>query len=413
MRFSRHHHPVILRLFLLLAVVFVSASIPGCRSVSTGDDGASEERRRLVGELGRNVIVPTCEKFVSRAEALSAATSEWADALRSGEGDTTGENGSVIPEAVRDAWREAMVAWQRAEVMQVGPAAPRGLRTRGRGVRDEIYSWPTVNSCRVDQHILKGDYARANFFNTQLVNAYGLDALEYLLFNDSTGNTCQQRTLDQDAWKAMDGKELWQRRADYAAATSAHLVETARALLEGWTDEEDGFLKHVENAGLSGSEFATAAEALDEVFAGMFYVDLVVKDVKLAIPVGIDRSCVDVCPDRVESRWARHSGENIRANLEGLQLLFHGGDPEGDGYGFDDLLVEMNAGELAEAMESVIAESIASLTRLGSFEDALENDPDAVRAVHTAVKDVTDELKTRFVTVLNLKVPQEGAADND
>ena len=33
---------------------------------------------------------------------------------------------------------------------QLGPAAS-ALTTGGEGLRDEVYSWPTVNPCRVDQ----------------------------------------------------------------------------------------------------------------------------------------------------------------------------------------------------------------------------------------------------------------------
>lgn len=399
---------------LIAATILALTASTACRRVSSTDDGAAEERRKLVTELGRNVIVPTYTEFVTKAEALHVASSAWAEALRASPSET-----GVAPDEVRDAWREAMTVWQRAEVMVVGPAAPQGTRTGGRGVRGEIYSWPTVNSCRVDQNVVSGDYAQANFFNTQLVNGYGLDALEYLVFNESPGNTCQPRIPinDQGSWNALGDAEVWQRRADYAAATSAHLVTTAKALLAAWTNEEDGFLKQFEKAGLAGSDYATAAEALDDVFAGMFFVDLVVKDVKLAVPTGIDRSCADVCPESLESQWARHSGENVRANLEGLQLLFLGGAPgdeaNGETYGFDDLLIEMNAGDLARTLGDAIANGIASAEALGSMEDALTTDPDAVRALHDAVKAVTDELKTRFVTVLNLKVPQEGAADND
>ena len=49
----------------------------------------------------------------------------------------------------------------------------------------------------------------------------------------------------------------------------------------------------------------------------------------------------------------------------------------------------------------------------GTMEEALANNPAAVVAAHTAVKAMTDDLKSRFVNVLNLRVPDEGAGDND
>ena len=48
-----------------------------------------------------------------------------------------------------------------------------------------------------------------------------------------------------------------------------------------------------------------------------------------------------------------------------------------------------------------------------SIEAQLSTDPEIVRNAHVAVRDITDDFKTQFVTVLNLSVPQEGAGDND
>ena len=49
----------------------------------------------------------------------------------------------------------------------------------------------------------------------------------------------------------------------------------------------------------------------------------------------------------------------------------------------------------------------------GSFKDVLENDLDSAKKVYEKIKLVTDSFKTQFVTTLDLRVPKEGAADND
>jgi hypothetical protein len=43
----------------------------------------------------------------------------------------------------------------------------------------------------------------------------------------------------------------------------------------------------------------------------------------------------------------------------------------------------------------------------------LISDLAAVQAAHAAIKAITDNMKSQFVTVLNLSVPQTGAGDND
>ena len=80
-----------------------------------------------------------------------------------------------------------MAVWQQLELLQVGPAGLMGTVAGGDSLRDAIYSWPTVNTCRVDQ-----ESARRGFLNlgAALVNVRGLDALEHLLFTTSADHTC-------------------------------------------------------------------------------------------------------------------------------------------------------------------------------------------------------------------------------
>ena len=73
----------------------------------------------------------------------------------------------------------------------------------------------------------------------------------------------------------------------------------------------------------------------------------------------------------------------------GFRRLFQGCGEGYAGVGFDDWLRDAGAGDLAERM-------IASLN-----------------GVDAAVKEVTDELKTEFVTVLNLELPSAAEGDND
>ena len=47
------------------------------------------------------------------------------------------------------------------------------------------------------------------------------------------------------------------------------------------------------------------------------------------------------------------------------------------------------------------------------LEQALYVDPSRVRALHAAVKAITDPLKTEFLTVLNLDLPKVSEGDND
>ena len=127
-----------------------------------------------------------------------------------------------------------MVAWQAAEVLQLGPAAPVGAlepAVGAMGLRDEIYSWPTVNQCRVDQS-RRGQVRDDTFFEQELNNVYGLDASEYLLFAAGTDNACppQASINSQGLWDQLTEADLTQSRVAYSLALASNVLSRADEL---------------------------------------------------------------------------------------------------------------------------------------------------------------------------------------
>jgi predicted lipoprotein len=309
-----------------------------------------------------------------------------------------------------------MGAWQIIEVLQVGPAGAPGMTMGGLGLRDEIYSWPAVNACRVDQETASGDFASADFFTRELVNTRGLAAIEYLLFDADTNNACAAAVdiNSSGMWAALVANgEVPVRRTRYASLAAAEVSRRAIELHEAWAPTGGNFAGQLTAAGSGGSIYRNAQEALDNIFAALFYVELRVKDRKLAVPAGLDPECLaNTCPELQESRWADASREHILANLIAAERVFLGGTFAG--VGFDDFLHGVGASDLAVEMTADFAAAIAAVEAIpGTLTSALATDPDSVRAAYTAVKELTDDLKSGFVTVLNLRIPQEGAGDND
>ena len=248
-----------------------------------------------------------------------------------------------------------------------------------------------------------------------LFNVQGLDALEYLLFWTEDENRCPDVVAinRQGAWTAlvaMGPGVLDGRRAAFASVLADAVVEVAGRLVETWERDSEFRRGFVDGS----APFANTKEALDQVFAGLFYLDHYVKDLKLGKPAGITPDCAeDTCPDAVESLFAHVSKSNLRRNLIGFKRVFMGGDDDAH-IGFDDLLKSEGAGTLATTMVGKIDAAIAAIEAIdGSLRDALQTQPGLVTAAYDAVKTLNDDLKTQFVTVLNLSVPQEGAGDND
>lgn len=384
----------------------------GCRNVSTNSSGPSDlfDREALLRSYTTQVVLPTLRGFESDAGDLVAATSALADA------EAAGTAGDAERDAARAAWRDAMRSWQMAEVLQVGPAGAAALRVGGRGLRDEIYSWPMVNACRVDQETASGDYAGSDFFVREGVNTRGLAAIEYLLFDPDTNNACAA-SVDINAdgtWTALvTAGEVPVRRARYAALSAGEVQRRAAELLNAWDETGENFAAQLIGAGLPDSIFDSAAVALDEVFRALYYLELQVKDRKLALPAGINPECLaTTCPELQESRWADASKEHVLANLIAARQVFLGGTAAG--VGFDDFLHAVGASELATRMTVKFDNAIAAFEAIpGTLSEALANEPQQVRDAYMTLKLLTDDLKSDFVSVLSLRIGQEGAGDND
>jgi predicted lipoprotein len=399
-----------------VAALFCAAAVfrlTGCGTDMEPNPEDGFDRNAMLASTTEGAILPTYEDFRAEALSLQAATNEWRTAREAG------LEGLKELELAREAWRGAMTAWQRAEVMQLGPSGATGKFTGAMDLRDEIYSWPTVNPCRIDQEIVALDWDSEEFFTGNLVNVYGLDALEYLLFVDGADNSCPpQVAINADAdpskrWSAISLDEIQWRRSSYAFSLSIGLVEHADSLIAAWTAEPDGFSTGLASAGAEGSPFLDLSAAMDDLFASLFYLETELKDRKLAEPLGLVNCGNEWCPEALESPFADFALENVRANLEGGLLLYRGGPDEED-LGLEELLVHNDYEDLDAEIRAgfenafVVIDGV-SLSALAQ----MEQDPEVLLGVHAAVKVVTDLLKGDMATSLLLEIPVEAANDND
>ncbi len=378
-------------------------------STDTGGDGprpAADVHRELLKSLGETIIVPIYKDFHAACEELEVAASAYANSVS--EEDRA---------ATQLAWRTAMSLWQHAEVFQVGPAGSMTTAIGGQDLRAEIYSWPTVNPCRVDQETLEGAYSDTSAFAGELANVRGLDALEYLLFGPATENGCKvSSSINKNGdWQAaLDAGEIPAKRAAYAHALAILLVEQAEGLVNIWEEGDSAFIAELSGAGTTGTVYTSAQEALNSVTDAMFYAEKQTKDMKLATPIGISACEADTCPEDLESLYANHSKENVIANVRAFQLLFLGAAPGTDAPGFDDLLKGVGQEGMATDIADKIANALTVLEGIeGSFADALASNPEVVEDGYVALKAAMDIFKTEFMSALDLEIPNRAAGDND
>jgi predicted lipoprotein len=386
----------------LVAMLGAAAALrPACiePGASTPFDAAP-----MLAALPEAVILPSLRSAAGATADLEVAAEAWRSARTSGDG-------SAELLAAQDAWRAAMDAWQRAEVLQIGPAGSSGSARGGLDLRDEVYSWPTVNPCRVDQELVEGDFGSAAFFDDNLVNVYGLDALEYLLFHPGPNACAGQHPINEDGtWDGLGADGLLDARAGYAAAVAARVAADVQEIVDAWEPTGGDFAGELARAGANGDVYPTELSAVNAVFDALFYLELETKDAKLGVPLGIQEGCgAPPCPESLESPWAGGARRNIAANLAGFRALYLGGE----GLGFDDLLISLDEGALDASVQAALDAAEAQAALPGELAAQLVDDSAQVEALYDAIKAVSDLLKNDLAAVLVLQIPNEAGGDND
>jgi predicted lipoprotein len=341
--------------------------------------------------------------FEAAAQRLNVASDAWAKELN---------DANAL--AARLAFRDAMAAWQRAESMIYGPAALM-MEPGGKDIRDDIYAYPAIDRCRIDQQLVQKRYAQSNFAGS-VIRAKGLGAYEYLAFYAGTANSCAPE-LDINitgSWAAL-GAELPQRRADYANAISLDVLTKARELLAAWQPSAGNFYAQVTKPA-AGGVYPSEQDALNAISNAMYYVEVEVKDLKIGLPSGRSNKCLaETCPESLESPFARSSTANIKDNLLGFRQGFEGCGARNSGLGFDDWLRAVDApDDLAGRMLAALTDVQKALDELNPpIEEAITTDVEKVRSIYDLLKKMTDLFKTEFLSTLDLEPPASAATDND
>ena len=325
----------------------------------------------------------------------------------------------------RLAWREMTLSWQRLEVLQFGPAGGSSLRLGGEDLRDQIYAFPLHNPCRVDQELVRGEFGTDGWVDDAPINVIGIDAMERLLIENHIESACpaSAQLIREGQWSSFndDASSAEEQRWAYLSVLAAGLRSKLLNLGSKWDGSfGQAFVE-------ASAPFSSQRDVIDQVFAGIYYVDEMVKDLKLGAPAGIYMTCLqDICPEQLELRADGLSALAIVQNLETTLAVFRGELLDFDGgsieslstearepVGLSDLLITEGAEELANSIESGLEEALIELRELESLEISLTEDLERVTEIHRSIKAVSDLMKSQMVTVLNLSVPQEGAGDND
>jgi len=402
-------------MFRRVVAVALCAAIGACSGGGGTRSDAPElnfDRNALLAHFATNIALPIQADIEAKAALVPPAVTAYCDALDGGNTTTI----ATARAGLDGAFRSAVDAWERADALLIGPAA----MSNG-ALRDRIYAWPALAPCDVDRDVVAHWNTPSSYdITTKLGRARSLSAMEYLLYRADPMHTC---AIEPAGWSAL-AADLPRARCRLAL-TLANDVAAASAELHGaWAQSGGDYAGELARAG-QGSSLPSAHEAVNLVSNSFFFVDRIVKDMKLGEAAGIvvGNSCGTMgspCLREVELQYADRATFAIRVNLVTLREAVTGtrmassGLAATDGPGFDDFLTAVGHPELGESMTSDLDAAIAKANALpDSFLGALANNYAAVVDVHTAVKQFTNDLKTQFLTVLALDIPDDVASDND
>lgn len=355
----------------------------------------SFSRQNLREASGRCAVYHYCA-FRTTAETLQRASDGYAQ-----------ERSESQLKAAQAAYRTAFRRWSRAELFQFGPAASASMSAgrdiyQGKGLRDRIYSWPTVARCRVEEQLAKADPDPSS----ALITARGLFALDYSLYFEGQGSDCAANSPTAMLFGQLSGEALRERKARYAAAVSADLITQAQALIDAWSPDKGNFLESFKLA----EGYPNEQEALNVLGWALIYVEREMKDWKLGIPAGYTMTAPVTLP---ESPYAGLGTEAMRENLRGFRALFQGCGPQGEGLGFDDWLEDAGHGELNAAILEAYDNAQRALDQLPPLAAASKEQLDSA---YQTLRELTGLLKGDLFgagSPLGLKLPASVEGDTD
>ncbi len=398
-----------LRPSIMALLIIGSVSCGGDDSSSDNGGGSNfTEHAALITNVA-NIMDAGFTQTATSTALLQTSINAYCDTVTaSGEGDPTARTNA------QNTFTAAMNDLQHSLEHVVGPALD---TTRGTKV---LYSWPLTSTCRIDEKQAANDVNVGGD-----VTIRGIDAIEYLLYVDTTTktpNSCATQTTELTAFDALSLAEKQLRRCDYMVNVIADAVSTADTLKEAWNASAP------DNYVLTMTSTTNATATLNDVTDAMYYLASVVKDNKLDQPMGGDRTLTppscgqgSPCAVDVESPNAKISLSNLRNNTLAFQKLFFGGDPadKASNVGFDDWLEAEDGNRIvADKMDADLVELLTSIDALevsdGTLFDAINNNITAVNTLFDGpFQSVSRAFRDTVLPTLGLNLPQGSQADMD
>ncbi|AEE49622.1 imelysin family protein [Haliscomenobacter hydrossis] len=356
--------------FLHNFIVFSMLIVMGfaCDSNESGKDEETFDRAAMLEHYASNIIKPAYTTLAEKTLALQSATAVF----RSSSND-------VNLAALQKAWKDAALAWQKANGFNFGPAGEEGLR---KGLVEEVGTFP-VSTAKIENSVSNGQWNLADFNR----DARGLLAIEYLLFGEN-----------KTSIEILNSFTGVSKRAEFLDALAKDVHQRVTEINEAWKTYATEFTKN------AGTDVGSSTSMLYNEFVRSFEA---LKNFKVGVPLGKRVGQTKSEPQLAEAYYSGESLSLLRAHFNAVENLWYG-HASVPGASFRAYLETVVGGkELIASTETQLAavrQAFEAVPAIPSMAEQIKNSPAKLEALHTELQKLTRFFKSDMSSLLGIAI---------
>lgn len=356
------------------SIALVGILLIGCSDDEGGVATDNFDRKAMLVNWADNIIVPGYESYISKLEILNTAAQTF-----------TSSPSSENLTALREAWLNANLAWQKVGMFEIGKAEAITLINF-----TNIY--PTNTSDLINT-IESGDY---DLTSVNKQDEQGFPAIEYLLYG--------VRETDQEIVDLYSQEMANHPYKIFLLDLIERLETLATSVLDDWKNGyRDTFVNN------DGSEATSSVNKLVNDY--IFYYEKHLRAGKVGIPSGVFSG--SIAPEKVEGYYSGKSKVLFNASLDAMQAFFNGRSAdsnltvEGEGLKtYLDFVQDISEGEdLGTLINAQFGQARSQAEPLPeNFSTQVETDNAVMLQVYDELQKNVINMKVDMLQALNIRV---------
>ncbi|WP_201978073.1 imelysin family protein [Hymenobacter rubidus] len=308
----------------------------------------------LLDHAANVVIVGTYREVDQKAAALQTAVVALAAAPT-----------PAALAAARQAYRDARAPWEVTEAFAFGPVSTQGLDA-------VIDTWP-LNRVDLAALLASPDPLTPASLRPRDGGLQGFHPIEFLLFGNAAN-------------KALG--DFTPREYTFLTSSAQNLKAATGRLLQAWQAGGGNFAATLAKAGPGNPVYPKQKQAVQELLDGLTAPADELANSKMERPLAQQTTDVE------EAKFSQNSKAEFLQNLAGIEALYTGRLGTASGAGFSDLVAKRNPALDARFRQELAAAQQAIAGLPGRFDEAIFQNPAAVRAAQAKVRTVLAMLQT-------------------